>query len=897
MKPLLIYIPQNGEFFTKCINAVVTVINTATFKDAIDIMLILSVAMMGYQYVMGKKLESIKRFVLTGFFVTYALLGLKVPVAVIDMQDASGAGKALTIDNVPLGLALPSAIISGMGYGITSVFSDVFHTTDELDYTKTGMVFGARTWLAGTKANLSSSPKLAADLSSYIRQCVFSAKLLGSAQITPEELVNSTNLLKTYFDNPSPIYRVIMRNGQNLSCGEAAADIKLRLVTAAQLELARLGRVMTKGDAKRFGDILEAQHRYYMGVSEDAAETLTQNILINATRDAAADAFAFQGADAGLMNYTNTTSMQKMHIAEANSFWLASFRLPFFMTVMLMVTTCIFPLIALLSFLPLTANVYVFYLQSQAYLWSWPPMFIFIHFIVSLAAEHKFDIFGVKTGGVTFSNIDALASQNSTFAYTAGALAASVPFLAYYITKGLSSVLGNASQHFGGIAQSLSVSEAGAAAQGNISMATYSGWNMNYDNTNAHKFDTNAYHAEGRSTIQMDNGALLSTNRDGSRVGNVQPAISSAAVGVHGSDRVVDSLHKSANEHFGHATQLRTAADKHLQAGISGMKNFTESDANDYRSGSGVSNTTTASIGQDLRIMKDAVHHFNKQHDKSHQYSLEEAVTARAESDKALLGKLAKWTFGGSVDASASVRNNNSRHDSEQTFNNTSDGKAFAEAYSHMLSTARHNNLDATDSHHLSGAEQIAANFSSAHSLLEQSSSEYSHGRQLQIAASHATEHASSIDDNLNQPYHDFVVSRYGDHGEQVMLKTDSASIATQHQWANEFLDSRAGQSAISAEVKHALSETGSSLKHDYQSDAASIKHSQNIDAQYKKDINTVDKKSSTSGLIRMSTDQLSEASTAQSEHRLKPISQDGVKIEKYVAQKIKTTDIKNKEK
>ena len=236
------------------------------------------------------------------------------------------------------------------------------------------------------------------------------------------------------------------------------------------------------------------------------------------------------GADAELMNYTNTDTMQKMHVAEANSFWLASYRLPYYMTVMWMLTICIFPLILLLAFFPLTQNIYVFYLQSQAYLWSWPPMFIIIHYFVSLASSSTINIFGQKTGGVTFSNIDSLASLHSNFAYTAGALAASVPFLAYYITKGLSSVLSNAAQHFGGIAQSLSVSEAQSAAQGNLSMASYSGWNMNYDNTNAHKFDTNYHHAEGRSTVQMSNGALLSHNADGSRVGNVQPAISNAAV-------------------------------------------------------------------------------------------------------------------------------------------------------------------------------------------------------------------------------------------------------------------------------------------------------------------------------------------------------------------------------
>ena len=836
MKLLLIYTPQNGEYLKTVLDAMVALLNTETFKAAMEIVIPLAICMVGYQYIMGKKLEILHRYIVTSFIVTYCLLGLRVSVGIIDMQASTGAGTSLTVDHVPIGVALPAAIISGVGFGITQVFSDVFHMPDDLDYNKTGMIFGARTWLAATNTRLSMSPDLALDMSSYIRQCVFAAKLLASHQISPQELINSPNLKKTYFENPSPVYRVILQDGSNLGCREAAANLQGRLPIAAKLELARLGHLM-QGDGSTFGSSLAAAHDYYMKISADAGNIITQNILINATRNAAADAFAFVGADAELMNYTNTDTMQKMHVAEANSFWLASYRLPYYMTVMWMLTICIFPLILLLAFFPLTQNIYVFYLQSQAYLWSWPPMFIIIHYFVSLASSSTINIFGQKTGGVTFSNIDSLASLHSNFAYTAGALAASVPFLAYYITKGLSSVLSNAAQHFGGIAQSLSVSEAQSAAQGNLSMASYSGWNMNYDNTNAHKFDTNYHHAEGRSTVQMSNGALLSKNADGSRVGNVQPAISNAAVSVHGSDRVVDSLHQSANESFSHASQLRTAADSHLQAGLSEMKNFTEHDANDYRSGEGVSNTTTASIGQDLRVMKDAVEHHNKHADFSKQVSLEAAVSGKISSNRSLVGKGVEWISGASAEVSGTLRGSVAGHTSAQEFFNTSEGKSFNDAYHHMLSTAKNSHLDAADSHNLSGAEQVAANFSSGESLMKQASAEYSHGQQLQKAASHATEQASSIDDNLNQAYHNWVVERHGAQGEAVMLQTDSRSIVTQHLWANEFLNSKPGQSAIASQVTQALAQGQADVNREYKADAAAISASKNGGLQAKRDL------------------------------------------------------------
>jgi conjugal transfer mating pair stabilization protein TraG len=882
MSLLQIYTPQHGDFLKTALDAVVTLLSYSTFQSAKSILLTLAACMTAYQFIVGKKIEALMRYVLTSFFTLVCLIGVKVNVAIIDMQTAGGAGAALTVDHVPLGVALPAALISGLGYGITQLFSDVFHMPADLDYNKTGMIFGARTWLSSTQVSLSMSPELAADASAYIRQCIFAAKLLASHQISPQDLVKSTDLIKLYFENPSPIYRVILHDGSNLGCAEAAINLKKRFPAAVENELQHLSKVMKAGESATFKSGLEAAHTYYMSITANAADILTQNILINATREAAKDAFAFSGADAELMNYTNTTSMQKMHVAEANSFWLASYRLPYYMTVMWIITLCIFPLVFLISLLPTLQNVFTLYLQSQAYLWSWPPLFILIHFLVSLATAAQMNLFGGQTGGVSFSNIDAVASMHSNFAYTAGALAASVPFLAYYITKGLSSVLSTASQHFGGMVQSMSVSEAQAAAQGNVSMASYSGWNMNYDNHNAHKWDTNFHHAEGRATVQTANGAMLSETADGTRIGNVAPAISQGAVGVHASDRIADSLHQSANESFHKSSQLRTAADSHLQAGLNQLSSFAANDGNDYRSGEGVSNTVNDSYGSDLRKMKDAIKNYNEHHDVAGQVSLEAAAAYRLNSDKALWGKGLKWVTGTSIDVSGTARATGSTNHSAQWFNNSGHGKAFNEAFNHLVATAKNNHLDASDSHGLSKSGQIAANFSKGLSMLEQANHEYSHGEQLQQAASHTRDNAQTIDNNLNQAYHDWAVSRYGARGEQVMLQTDTQSIATQNKWVDEFLHSEVGKTALSSQVNAALARTGDDLRTDYDKDSAQLK-TESIEKNYTHFKEKVDDESGRQGLVLMSDDKLSKADKILVHNRDVNVAKDAKKTQTIV--------------
>lgn len=846
MSLLTIYTPQNGEYLKTVLDAMVTLLRTETYRSAQEIVSILAVGIVGFQYVSGKKIQTISRYVLCSFFFIFCILGIRTTVAVIDMQTADSAGPALVVDNVPLGVSLPAALISGIGYGITKVFSDIFVMPNDLDYIKTGMVFGSRTWLAATNANLSLSPELSRDLSAYIRQCIFSAKLLGSQEISPSQLKNSSDLIGLYFQHPSPIYRVLFHDGSNLSCIDAAAVLKPQLNEGIEQQLVHLSSIMTQGDKDKFSDGLAAAHSYFMNVSKDSANILTQNILINATRESAQDAFAFTGADAEMMNYTNTSSAQKMHVAEANSFWLAGYRLPYYMTVFWMLSLCIFPLVMLLALFPTMHGVYMIYMQTQVCLWSWPPMFIIIHFFVSLASSKTLTIFGDKNGGVTFSTIDSIANIHSNFAYTAGGLAISVPVISLFIAKGLPNLLSAASQHLGGMAQSLSTGEAQSAAQGNISMASYSGWNMNYDNTHAHKWDTNFQHMEGRVTVQAENGALISQGIDGSRVVNAQPAMSQMATRLHASDRISSSLQTNASQSFQNAEAHRTSSDSHYQQALSGLSQFSETEGNEVREGTGINKTLSNALNQDIRQMKDAVNQYNQHHDKSGQISWEAAVTARVDSRKNIAGALVNLATGASVEGSLSGRMGQSWSASTQAFFNSSEGQSFSNALNHMESTAKTHHLDANDSFNLSKSEQIAANLSQGHALSDMASTEFSKGEHYQHMANQVNEHSEGMDRVLDQAFHDWVVQRHGAQGERALMGADAGSLSAQKRLADEFMGSSQGKAAVTEQVSQAIHQSSGHVKSQFEAQRSSML------AHQKKQINTAHEKDS-SGVLNKS--------------------------------------------
>src|SRR5688572_26183898 len=99
MSLLTIYTPQNGEYLKTVLDAMVTLLGTSTYKSAQDIVSILAVGVVGFQYVSGKRIQAISRYVLCTFVFLFCILGITTPVAIIDMQTADSAGPALTVDN------------------------------------------------------------------------------------------------------------------------------------------------------------------------------------------------------------------------------------------------------------------------------------------------------------------------------------------------------------------------------------------------------------------------------------------------------------------------------------------------------------------------------------------------------------------------------------------------------------------------------------------------------------------------------------------------------------------------------------------------------------------------------------------------------------------------------
>ena len=97
--------------------------------------------------------------------------------------------------------------------------------------------------------------------------------------------------------------------------------------------------------------------------------------------------------------------------------------------------------------------------------------------------------------------------------------------------------------------------------------------------------------------------------------------------------------------------------------------------------------------------------------------------------------------------------------------------------------------------------------------------------------------------------------------------------------------------------MNSALSHTKDDIKQDYQASAASLSQSNDIRQQYKQDSQAVDTHATAQGFTQMSSEQKASAEVMQAQHRLKPVAEEGAITERHVANQIKHTEIKIKEK
>lgn len=190
---ITIYVYSSGAVAQEMLNAVAAFCGSGDLKVAMGIAGCLSIAFGLAQYIRSRDLRTFLWWTLIYLIVTGVLIKpVSQPVQVFDASNPLGT---YVVDNVPIGVALPAHFASAILYGLTGDLETVYSTPNELDYSQTGMVFGAKLFGVTTQSQIYDGQTQVL-FNQFVANCIVPDVARG--KYTWASMANSTDL-NTFF--------------------------------------------------------------------------------------------------------------------------------------------------------------------------------------------------------------------------------------------------------------------------------------------------------------------------------------------------------------------------------------------------------------------------------------------------------------------------------------------------------------------------------------------------------------------------------------------------------------------------------------------------------------------------------------------------------------------------
>lgn len=417
----------------------------------------------------GAAEQLISRFALP--FIAIAGL-LCVPTTTLRVEDVL-KDRSYTISHVPLFLARFAELASSIGYQLTVALEKVMHVPQEISYNKTGMIFGADTYLSLGRYQINDAD-LEHNLRRFCKQCVLYDIALGRYSV--EELKKSTDLWKFLTDHTSKTRMV-----QYTPPGQKSTPKTTRLLTCEEAMKAMAPFFeCAKGfySKQELFRCLPLTFQALTGIQQEQEGLIGQQLMMQVLTDeysgsefAAARAHAQQRSTYEVMGALAGKSLVVMRIVlEALIYASFIFVLP-------------------MTLLPHGLKFLSSWMWLTVWIQLWPPFYSTLNYIMQTVAQSQSSgLFGGLQScqcGLSLFTSAGLRSLNADIYALSGYLAASIPFLSWAILKGgVGSFI-----HLAGAmmtpAHAASTSAGAEQATGNYSLANASYGNLSYQNATA----------------------------------------------------------------------------------------------------------------------------------------------------------------------------------------------------------------------------------------------------------------------------------------------------------------------------------------------------------------------------------------------------------------------------
>jgi len=475
-----IFTVGGGDYLVNVFQAVAAWTGNGGYKSLLQVVMVMGLGLSALTLAFNQDWRAWINWFLGATLIYSCLMVPRLDVHVTDRLNPSLA--PANVSNVPLGLALMASFTSQIGDYLTGSAEVVFGLPGDLNYSKNGMIYGARLYDA-TRSLRISDPEFAANLDEHFRQCVFYDVLLG--RYSMKELAETGDIWATIAPgSQARAQRFLTRDATSgqvssniVTCREAYDTLNAQWAGLVDAMGSVFGRQLYPNQtaalakAKLFAD-LPVAYQYLTGVSANATEIFKQTLTINAMSQAMHSMSGTSGAG-NVDVYAQTradiqTERTYGSIASNAMKWV-----PLLNVVLTVLFYALFPVLFPLFLLPKTGPVALKgYVTGFFYLAAWGPLFVILHMM--LMYKGAADMSAVTgSNGLSLASFTGLADVNSDIGLLAGYLIASVPFLAGGVAKGAMAISHHATSYLNP-SQNAAEEAAREASTGNVSLGNTS---------------------------------------------------------------------------------------------------------------------------------------------------------------------------------------------------------------------------------------------------------------------------------------------------------------------------------------------------------------------------------------------------------------------------------------
>lgn len=506
--------PGNGEVVQAVFNGVAMISGSTMMGGAMQ-----AAALFGFLVALSVavfKLDLRESFTYL-FVVAFFWMGMIVPKTTVLITESGGygyTGRQYTVSNVPVGLAYMGYFVSSFGQSITRKAEQVNHLPDDLNYSRTGMLFGTRLLENIREARIPDA-QLTQDWALFMNQCsFFDMNLYHFYNV--QDLAQSADILATLthtnqalFTNVSQIAsrrgNMLQYNGKSktMTCNEAAKELKDRTqfysknylpsyvadrvfaglgTNAAGIN--RVNALVTLGNSS-FQYLLDNARFDTLKNIEQAAmvEVIRQAGIINGQRNR--NSAAVQQAFAQVQARNQYIAAQKTGSS------MASWNLPLIRSAAEAIMIGLFPFVMILALLGgiMAFRMLGFYMMGMMWIQLWAPVASIINLIMTMNTKRLLSL-ETLNGAITPGSGDTLLMAAADAQAAAGAAMWLIPVIAGALAMGGRSLMN------GMMGMTSSAKSTGEAAGSQVGSGNYSAGNMNYNNSNANKHSLNPVYTD-----------------------------------------------------------------------------------------------------------------------------------------------------------------------------------------------------------------------------------------------------------------------------------------------------------------------------------------------------------------------------------------------------------------